>query len=67
MESRLEVANYRAAESKLGGFMGANSLSGLDSRLRGNDGVLVALMAESDPEDKEVLICLIMNMLAGAK
>ena len=47
--------------------MGANSLSGLDSRLRGNDCVPVALVAESDPKDKEVLIRLIMNMLAGAK
>lgn len=43
----------------------------LDSRLRGNDATgerraaLTLLVAESDPKDKEVLIRLIMNMLAG--
>jgi hypothetical protein len=48
------------------------SFERLDSRLRGNDGwadvglaALVLLVAESDPKDKEIVIRLIMNMLAG--
>ena len=68
----MEIANYRAAESELGGFVATDSAAVLDSRLRGNDtwsavglAALALLVAESDPKDKEVLIRLIMNMLAG--
>ncbi len=52
--------------------MATDSAAVLDSRLRGNDtwstvglAALALLVAESDPKDKEVLIRLIMNMLAG--
>ncbi len=50
--------------------MVADSLAALDSRLRGNDekpgdGFIELLVAESDPKDKEIVIHLIMNMLAG--
>ncbi len=48
------------------------SFERLDSRFRGNDGwagvglaALALLVAESDPKDKEIVIRLIMNMLAG--
>jgi hypothetical protein len=47
--------------------MAADFVVALDSRLRGNDNlVLTLLVAESDPKDKEVFIRLVMNMLTGA-
>ena len=47
--------------------MAADSVTALDSRLRGNDVFALALLvAESDPKNKEVFIRLVMNMLAGA-
>jgi hypothetical protein len=47
--------------------MVADSLTNLDSRFRGNDGLMQALLvAESNPKNKDVFIRLVMNMLAGA-